>query len=173
MRSRKFFTEGESLNFDISISDLMSALCGIFALVMITIVVQLNMEKAEYTSKNAKAENYYSMQQELYQDLLEEFENDLEKWNAEITKDYEPKYDLTNPFTTAIYNARNIITRAFSNVREDEKIDKSRYYAEAIISKYNWNDIGILEFKTAERNELIKRLQERYCVEIYNRLKEK
>lgn len=72
-----------------------------------------------------------------------------------------------------LYNARNIITRAFSNVREDEKIEKSRYYAEAIISKYNWNDIGILEFKTAERNELIKRLQERDCVEIYNRLKEK
>lgn len=31
--------------------------------------------------------------------------------NAEITKDYEPKYDLTNPFTTAIYNARNIIAK--------------------------------------------------------------
>lgn len=96
MRSRKFFTEGESLNFDISISDLMSALCGIFALVMITIVVQLNMEKAEYTSKNAKAENYYSMQQELYQEMLEEFENDLEKWNAEITKDLTIRFKDSN-----------------------------------------------------------------------------
>ena len=31
--------------------------------------------------------------------------------NTEITKDYEPKYDLTNPFTTAIYNTRNIIAK--------------------------------------------------------------
>ena len=69
-----------------------------------------------------------------------------------------------------LYNAQDIITTTFSNIRENEKIDKSRYYAEAIIAGYNWQDIGIEEFKAAERNELIKRLQERNCVEIYEAL---
>ena len=87
MRTRKRYAEGESNDFNLSISDLMSALCGIFALIMITVVVQLNTTKAEYVAKNQKAEEYYSMQTELYDDLIEEFEADLQKWNAEITKD--------------------------------------------------------------------------------------
>ena len=71
-----------------------------------------------------------------------------------------------------LYNAQDIITTTFSNIRESEKIDKSRYYAEAIIAQYNWQDIGIEEFKVSERNELIKRLQERNCVEIYEGLQQ-
>ena len=71
-----------------------------------------------------------------------------------------------------LYNARDIVTRTFNKVRESEKIDKSRYYAEAIISQYNWEDIGIEEFKKDERNELIARLQRKKCAEIYERLKE-
>ena len=71
-----------------------------------------------------------------------------------------------------LYNAGDIITRTFSNIRENEKIDKQRYYAEAIIARYNWQDIGIEEFKVSERSELIKRLQERNCVEIYERLQQ-
>ena len=71
-----------------------------------------------------------------------------------------------------LYNAQDIITTTFSNIRENEKIDKSRYYTEAIIAQYNWQDIGIEEFKFSERNELIKRLQERNCVEIYERLQQ-
>ena len=71
-----------------------------------------------------------------------------------------------------LYNAQDIITKTFSNIRESEKIDKSRYYAEAIIAQYNWQDIGIEEFKVSERNELIKRLQERNCVEIYEGLQQ-
>ena len=71
-----------------------------------------------------------------------------------------------------LYNTNNIITRTFSSIRENEEIDKSRYYAEAIIAQYNWQDIGIEEIKTDERNELIKRLQSKSCEEIYERLKE-
>lgn len=69
-------------------------------------------------------------------------------------------------------NVQGIITKTFSNIRENEKIDKSRYYAEAIIAQYNWQDIGIEEFKALEKNELIKRLQERNCAEIYERLQQ-
>ena len=73
---------------------------------------------------------------------------------------------------SGLYNAKDIITNVFSSAKESEKIDKSRYYAEAIISKYNWQDIGIAEFKTSEKNELIARLQERNCAEIYEKLRE-
>ena len=69
-------------------------------------------------------------------------------------------------------DTRDIITKTFNNIKEDEVIDKSRYYAEAIISKYNWQEIGIEEFKIFEKNELIKRLQEKNCIEIYEKLKE-
>lgn len=69
------------------------------------------------------------------------------------------------------YDAQDIITRTFSTIKENEKIDKSRYFAEAIISQYNWQNIGIEEFRTNERNELIKRLQDKKCIEIYENLK--
>ncbi|MBR4247699.1 MAG: hypothetical protein IKQ13_11975 [Treponema sp.] len=96
MRTRKRYTEGDSVGFDLSISDLMSALCGIFALIMITVVVQLNTTKAEYIAKNKTAEEYYSMQHDLYKELNKEFEKDLEKWNAEITPDLTIRFKDSN-----------------------------------------------------------------------------
>lgn len=96
MRTKKRYTEGESVGFDLSISDLMSALCGIFALIMITVVVQLNTTKAEYIAKNQKAEEYYSMQHDLYEELNKEFEKDLKKWNAEITPDLTIRFKDSN-----------------------------------------------------------------------------
>ena len=70
-----------------------------------------------------------------------------------------------------LYNAKDIITRTFGTTGEKETIDKSRYYAEAIIARYNWQEIGIEEFTISEKNELISRLQERNCIEIYEKLK--
>ncbi len=64
-------------------------------------------------------------------------------------------------------NVQDIVTKTYGN--ESSQIDRSRYYAEAIISQYNWQEIGIEEFKITERNELIKRLQDRNCIDIYNR----
>ena len=69
-------------------------------------------------------------------------------------------------------NVQDIISSVYGNTRENEQIDKSRYYAEAIISQYNWQEIGIEEFRISERNELIKRLQDRNCIEIYEKLKQ-
>ena len=79
----------------------------------------------------------------------------------------ELEYILKNGGLSEI---QDIVTRTYGN--ESSKIDKSRYYAEAIISQYNWQEIGIEEFKITERNELIKRLQNRNCIEIYNTLKQ-
>ena len=79
----------------------------------------------------------------------------------------ELEYILKNG---GLSDIQDIVTRIYGN--ENSQIDKSRYYAEAIISQYNWQEIGIEEFKITERNELIKRLQNRNCIEIYNTLKQ-
>lgn len=84
MRSKKFFSEQGLLSFDLSISDLMAALCCIFVLILIGVIVQLNQAKKEFDFKNAIAEKYVNMQYEMYLDLVEEFGPDLDKWNAEI-----------------------------------------------------------------------------------------
>ena len=104
MRTRKTYADRDVSNFDLSISDLMSALCGIFVLIMICVVFKLNRTKAEYNSKNKKAEEYYSMQYDLYLDLTEEFEKKLKEWNAEITSDLTIRFkdtDNQNPMFEA------------------------------------------------------------------------
>lgn len=64
-------------NFDLSISDMMSALCFIFILVCVVLVFQLKK----------MSESYIEMQHALYIDLSKEFELDLGKWNAEIDRE--------------------------------------------------------------------------------------
>ena len=43
-------------------------------------------------------------------------------------------------------NVQDIVSRVYGNGKEDKQIDKSRYYAEAIFSLYDWNKIGIEKF---------------------------
>ena len=69
-------------------------------------------------------------------------------------------------------NVRNIMSSTFSKVQRDEQINKEEYYAEAIFSLYDWLKIGIEEFTPEERNNLIKRMQAEYCVELYQKLEE-
>ena len=61
-------------DFNLSISDMMSALCAIFVLLCIGIILQLKQV----------SENYVNTKYTLYKDLSKEFSADLEKWNAEI-----------------------------------------------------------------------------------------
>ena len=84
MRSKRVNLDDNTSNFDLSISDLMAALCCIFVLICISVIIQLNKSKIEFDFKNAIAEKYGNMQNELYLDLQKEFGDDLEKWNAEI-----------------------------------------------------------------------------------------
>ena len=69
-------------------------------------------------------------------------------------------------------NIKNIMNDTFAKARANDTIDKNRYYAEAIISLYDWEKIGIEEFTVEERNNLIKRIQEEHCIELYNKLQE-
>ena len=69
-------------------------------------------------------------------------------------------------------NVRNIMSSTFYKTQRDEQISKEEYYAEAIFSLYDWLKIGIEEFTPEERNNLIKRMQTEYCVELYQKLEE-
>ena len=53
-----------------------------------------------------------------------------------------------------------------------EKISNERYYAEAIFSMYDWKKIGIEEFSVSERENLIQRIQEKDCVNLYRDLEQ-
>lgn len=80
MRTKRFrYFEGDG-GYDLSISDLMSALCCIFILVTISIVASLK-------EKNSLADKYQELQQDLFLDLQEEMGTDLEKWGAMIDPD--------------------------------------------------------------------------------------
>ncbi len=67
---------------------------------------------------------------------------------------------------------KNIMSNTFSNLKKEQKISKERYYAEAIFSLYDWQKIGIEEFTIEEKNNLIQRIQNEYCVELYQKLEE-
>lgn len=69
-------------------------------------------------------------------------------------------------------DVKGIMSSTFSKTKRNEKIDKEEYYAEAIFSLYDWQKIGIEEFTVAERNNLIQRIKNEYCVELYQKLEE-
>lgn len=77
MRTKRYRHIEDGSNYDLSISDLMAALCCIFVLVTISIVTSLK-------EKNHLADKYQELQQEIYLDLTDEMGADLEKWGAVI-----------------------------------------------------------------------------------------
>ncbi|MFQ3579241.1 MAG: OmpA family protein, partial [Bacteroidales bacterium] len=68
-------------SFDLSISDMMAGFLMIFILLFSSTLFSL---RKEFDRKNRIAEDYQSLQVELYNDLFKEFEKDLLEWNAEI-----------------------------------------------------------------------------------------
>ena len=69
-------------------------------------------------------------------------------------------------------NIKNIMSSTFSKTQRNQTISKEEYYAEAIFALYDWQKIGIEEFTVEERNNLIQRIQNEYCVELYQKLEE-
>lgn len=68
----------------INISDMMSGLMMVFLFIAIAFMVQI---QSEQQAVKEIAMTYRQSQQALNQDLNKEFEKDLKKWGAEITKD--------------------------------------------------------------------------------------
>ncbi|RDU71023.1 hypothetical protein CQA66_07355 [Helicobacter aurati] len=75
----------------ISISDMMSGIMMIFIMIAIAFMVTLENDKKQLEIQNDKirdlAQNYSNLQNELYKDLMQEFGNDLKKWDAFIDED--------------------------------------------------------------------------------------
>jgi len=67
----------------VSISDLMSVLMMIFLFIAITYMLNVIKEKDKIKEI---AVTYNKLQTELYDDLMTEFKNDLDNWNADIDK---------------------------------------------------------------------------------------
>ncbi len=68
----------------ISVSDLMAGLMMVFLLVAVIFMV---MVQKETERMRQVAEIYLDLREALYQDLLDEFEDDLPRWGAKLTPD--------------------------------------------------------------------------------------
>ncbi|WP_347840012.1 OmpA family protein [uncultured Draconibacterium sp.] len=79
--SKKFIDIEDNNQFGLSTGDLMAALLLIFVLLLIGTMLKL---QEEFDSKSDIAERYKELQIDIYKDLYEEFETDLEVWQAEI-----------------------------------------------------------------------------------------
>ena len=88
-------------------------------------------------------------------------------------KDLSEQEELDILEKGGLSNIGNVISSSFAQSKREDKIEKEEYYAEAIISLYNWQKIGIEEFTLEEKNNLIQRLQDEYCLELYQKLEER
>lgn len=77
-----FKIDKESQNpFALSIGDLMAALLLIFILLLSSTLLRL---QEEFENKTQVAERYTAIKEDIYKELMIEFKDDLEKWNAYI-----------------------------------------------------------------------------------------
>ena len=74
-------TEGEIWQ---PISDLMSVLMMVFILIAVSFMLEISVDRDEIKDV---AESYITLQEELYNELYQEFKDDLVKWNAELDKE--------------------------------------------------------------------------------------
>ncbi|MDX1490339.1 MAG: OmpA family protein [Pseudohongiellaceae bacterium] len=108
----------------ISISDLMAGLMMIF--MFIAIVFMLKTEKEQERSREL-ALTYQEYQQDLYKSLYEEFEDDLQKWGAELLLD-----------NTIRFNEPEILfARSSSEINENFALILSDFYPRYIRILYS------------------------------------
>lgn len=74
----------------VSVSDLMAGLMMVFLLVAIVFMVDAEIERNKVSEV---AVLYDRLRTQLYQDLLEEFEPDLERWGAEVNPDLSIRFN--------------------------------------------------------------------------------
>lgn len=84
-RGSTIYQEEEPQNpFALSIGDLMAALLLIFILLLSSTLLRL---QDEFENKTQIAERYTAIKEDIYNQLMIEFKEDLEKWNAYIDPD--------------------------------------------------------------------------------------
>ncbi len=107
--------------------------------------------------------------------LSESVSLDLKNEETELIdkiKELSTKEQIEIVENGGLSNIRNIMSNTFSKTQRNEAISKEEYYAEAIFALYDWKKIGIEEFTIEERNNLIEKIQNEYCVELYQKLEE-
>jgi outer membrane protein OmpA-like peptidoglycan-associated protein len=84
MRTKRYKRNVESTSYDLSISDMMAALCCVFVLICVTVMVRLTEQKAEFQRQNKKANSYYAMRTDLYEKLMETFKDEVNSGKVSI-----------------------------------------------------------------------------------------
>lgn len=74
---------GDENPFALSVGDLMAALLLVFVLLLSATLLLIKEDEVRTVSI---IEEYEALQDSLYQDLLDEFEGDLERWDAELDR---------------------------------------------------------------------------------------
>ena len=97
MRTKKYIKERKDTNYNLSIGDLMIALCALLALATVIFAIQLQ-EAQEKLKERTWA--YVVLQRELREAFHEEFDKDLKKWDAEITEEGVIKFNKTEVLFT-------------------------------------------------------------------------
>lgn len=73
----------------VSVSDLMGGLMMVFLLIAVVYMVQLEIQSRQIRDV---AITYDRLRSQLYQDLLDEFEEDLPRWGAELNEDLSLRF---------------------------------------------------------------------------------
>ena len=89
---------------------------------------------------------------------------------VEQIKDLTDKEQIEILENGGVSNVRNIMISNFADVQTQKQIAKDEYYAEAIFSLYNWQGIGIEGFTIEEKNNLLKKIKDEHCVDLYKML---
>jgi len=97
----------------VSISDMMSGLMLIFMFIAISFMIQVQFEKDKIKQI---AVTYTKSKKDLNFDLHKEFDKDLEKWNAEITKNNEIVF---NSPEVLFESGKSDVKERFEEILED------------------------------------------------------
>ena len=67
----------------------------------------------------------------------------------------------------------DIIKDTFGKAKKQTQIEKEEYYAEAVFSLYDWEKIEIKDISLEEKQNLLQKMKDNYCMEVYKKLEEK
>lgn len=136
-----YYTENEENPFALSIGDLMAALLMVFILLLSATLLQLEnqyqikRENLDDVQKNGEqiteiAHTYKNIQENLYNDLTDEFERDLRRWGATIERK-----TLAIKFTSP----EVLFSPGKADVKEEFKIILDDFFPRylKILTKYN------------------------------------
>ena len=87
--AKRIITEVDS-SLSLSTADLMAALLMIFILLLVSTILRIEDEAAV---REEIAEDYRSLKVDLYNDLRNEFSNDLDNWGAKIDSNLAIRFD--------------------------------------------------------------------------------